>query len=198
MKQALAGEPKNALYWYYLGRIQYSQNAFAEARGALLTALSLSPGNTRDLYNLGLTYEGLGDTVKAIALYEQAIASEPAGAPQDAQPYYDLGWLLSRQKNPAEALPLLEKAAILDPRNPGIRERLAKVEEQAGHLDRSRNDLEFAVSLEPNVSSLHFELGHVYQKLHMMAEAKEQFAICSTIAGTHSTAGSDSLDFAKP
>lgn len=198
MTQALAGEPKNAEYWYYLGRIWYSLNDFGKARDAFLTALRMSPDNTRDFYNLGLTYEGLGDTTKAANLYQQAIISEHPGAAQDAQPYYDLGSLLSRQNKTVQALPLLEKAITLDPRNPGIRERLAKAEEQTGQLERSRKDLEFAVSLESNVSSLHFELGHVYQKLHMMTEAKQQFDICRTMFGTHSIVGSDNFDFAKP
>ena len=152
----------------------------------------------RDLYNLGLTCEGLGLTEKAIEHYRQAIAVEPRASTQDAQPYYDLGSLLARQNQPEEALRLLEKAAQIEPRNPGIREQLARAEEKSGQLDRSRRNLELAISLEPQVSSLHFELGHIYQKLHMTAEAKQQFALCGTLAGTLSSVGSDSLDFAKP
>lgn len=197
MNQALGGAPTNAQYWYYLGRIQYSLNAFDLARKAFEQSLSLQPNNARDLYNLGLTYEGLGRANEAIELYKQAIDSEPKGAANDAQPFYDLGSLLVRQNRTEEALPLLETAAELEPRNPGILERLAKAEGQLGQLEASREHLELAVSLRPKVSSLHFELGHIYQKLHMATEATQQFEICSSLAGTHSSIGSDSLDFTK-
>jgi tetratricopeptide (TPR) repeat protein len=195
MNQALAGEPGNAQYWYYLGRIQYSLNAFDDARTAFEKSLSLRPNDVHDLYNLGLTYEGLGQPETAIELYRQAITNDGAS---DAQPFYDLGSLLARENRTDEALPLLEKAAELEPRNPGILEGVAKAEGQLGHLQSSRKHLELAVILQPNVSSLHFELGHVYQKLQMATAAKQQFKICGTLAGTHSSVGSDSLDFAKP
>lgn len=198
MTEALSGEPRNATYWYYLGRIQYNQNAFEKARLAFDRSLSLRPNDMRDLYNLGLTFEGLGQTDKAIEYYRRAITAEPLASMQDAQPYYDLGVLLARQNRPEEALPLLEKATQIEPRNPGIHEQLARAEEKTGQLDRSRKDLELAVALEPQISSLHFELGHIYQKLHMTDKARQQFSLCSTLAGTISSVGNDSLDFAKP
>jgi tetratricopeptide (TPR) repeat protein len=198
MTQALIGDSKNALYWYYLGRIRYSLNTFDKARAAFEQALHLAPNDTRDLYNLGLTYEGLGKTELALSFYKQAIASEQGALLQDAQPYYDLGSLLSRQNEAAKALPLLQQAATLDSRNPAIHEQLAKVEEQMGQLAASKRDLELAVALAPNVGSLHFELGRVYQKLHMTREAKQQFDLCSKMTETHSSAGSDSLDFSRP
>jgi tetratricopeptide (TPR) repeat protein len=198
MTQALMGDSKNALYWYYLGRIRYSLNAFDRARAAFEQALHLAPNDTRDLYNLGLTYEGLGEAEHAVSIYKQAIASEQRALLRDAQPYYDLGSLLSRQNETAKALPLLQQAASLDSRNPAIHEQLAKAEEQMGQLSASKRDLELAVALAPNVGSLHFELGRVYQKLHMTVEAKQQFDLCSKMTETHSSIGSDSLDFTRP
>jgi len=198
MTQALIGDSGNALYWYYLGRIQYNMNAFDRAQAAFERALHLNPNDTRDLYNLGLTYEGLGQMDRAAGIYKQAIESENGALLQDAQPYYDLGSLLSRQNAPAEALPLLQQAATLDSRNPAIHEQLAKAEEQMGQLSASRKDLESAVALSPNIGSLHFELGRVYQKLHMTVEAKEQFDLCRKITETHSSIGGDSLDFSRP
>jgi tetratricopeptide (TPR) repeat protein len=197
MTQALIGDSKNALYWYYLGRIRYTANAFDKARAAFEQALRLAPNDTRDLYNLGLTYEGLGEAEHAASFYRQAIASEQGSLLHDAQPYYDLGSLLSRQNESAEALSLLQRAATLDPRNPAIHEQLAKAEEQMGQLAASKTDLELAVALAPNVGSLHFELGRVYQKLRMTVEAKQQFDLCSKMTETHSSIGSDSLDFTR-
>ena len=115
----------------------------------------------------------------------------------DAQPYYDLGTLLSRQNETAKALPLLQHAVALDYRNPAFHEQLAKVEEQVGQLDASKKDLELAVAFAPNVASLHFELGRVYKKLHMTPEANRQFDLCASINGTHSSERTENLDFSR-
>ena len=114
MTQALLRDQKNALDWYYLGRIRYSYSAFEPAREAFEKALRLAPKDIRTLYNLGLTYEGLGDDDRAIQLYQQAIDVHV----DDAQPYFDLGSLFARHDEPTQALPLLQQAAALDPKKP--------------------------------------------------------------------------------
>ncbi len=197
MSQASGAQPANTLYLYYLGRIEYSLNAFDKARATFERALAITPNDQRDLYNLGLTYEGLGLTDRAVELYRQAIALQSSGAPRDAQPYYDLGSLLLRQNSVEPAMEMLRKARELDGSNPAIREALGKAEEQAGLLDESRRELELAVAAAPGVVSLHFELGRVYKKLHLEAQAKQQFDLCSRMNATHSTDSLENLDFSR-
>jgi len=198
MSQASDAQPSNTLYLYYLGRIEYSLNAFDRARATFERALAITPNDQRDLYNLGLTYEGLGLPDRAVELYRQAIALQSAGGARDAQPYYDLGSLLLRENSVEQAIEMLRKARELDGSNPAIREALGKAEEQAGLLDESRRELELAVAAAPGVVSLHFELGRVYTKLHLQAQAKQQFDLCSRMNATHSTDSLKNLNFSRP
>jgi tetratricopeptide (TPR) repeat protein len=194
MGQAVLAESGNELYWYYLGRIEYNLNAFADARKAFAQAHALRPDDLRPIYNLGLTLDALGQAAQAEALYREAIAQEPKGAVRDAQPYLDLGSLLLTKGDFAGAIPTLQEALVRDPRNPAMYEALGKAEEQAGQLDASRKHFEQATLLAPDVSSLHFELGRVEQKLHHAEAAKQQFALCGSLLGAHSN-DSVNLDF---
>ena len=52
---------------------------------------------------------------------------------------------------------------------------------------RRRGELEKAITLAPNVSSLHFKLGQIYRKEGMRDRARDEFAICAKLSGTHSS-----------
>lgn len=197
MSAAVQRRGQNAQYWYYLGRIEYNLNSFNKAVAAFQQARKLRPEDLRPLYNLGLCFEGLGDTVQAEALYREAISQEQRSTTRDAQPYLDLGSLLLRNNKAADALPVLREASQRDGQNAAIHEQLGKGEERLGQLAESRHELEEAVTLAPSVSALHFELGRVYQQLHQTEEAKQQFALCASLAGTHSDKDDLNLNFTQ-
>jgi tetratricopeptide (TPR) repeat protein len=186
MTEAILIDSGNALYWYYLGRIEYHLNAFADARKAFAMSRKLRPDDLRPIYNLGLTLEALDDTTHAAQLFREAIAQEQNSAVKDPQPYLDLGSLLLKQGDLAGATAMLQEALARDPGNPATYEALGKAEEQARQLEASRKYFEQATALAPDISSLHFELGRVEQKLHDVKAAKQQFALCESLLGAHS------------
>jgi len=160
---ALEWNPRDAEGWYYLGRAKYNLNRFAEAVEAFQKCLELSPQDGKAYDNLGLAYQGLGRSEEAIAAYQKAIALEEGAARPD--PYLNLGKYLLEQNRASDALPYLERAAAISPRESRSHERLAQAYSQLNRLPEARRELESAVRLAPDNAALHYMLGQVYRKL---------------------------------
>jgi tetratricopeptide (TPR) repeat protein len=184
---ATSWSPENELYWYYLGRTKYAENRFQQAIDVFGKCLTLAPRDVRAKYNMGLAYAGLGRDDAAAADYRTAIAWEEQAAGRDPQPYLDLGTLLLQQGKPDLALPNLEKATALDAQNPRAREQLGQAYEQLHNLARADEEMHVAIELAPNISSLHFEMGRIYQKEGLSKQAKAEFARCAALNPSHST-----------
>ncbi len=180
-------KPKNALYWYYLGRTKYNEDRFQDAIEAFKRCLSVHPGDIRAEYNLGLAYAGLNRSDDAIAAYKNAIQWEMHQAKTDPEPYFDLGQMLLNQGHYNRATSYLEHASALDANNPRFHEVLGRAYERLGKLKLADAEMNKAISLAPNVSSLHFEMGRIYHKEGFAAKASEEFARCSALDGAHST-----------
>lgn len=175
--------PEDADAWYLLGRTQYNEDQFREAIASFQKSLALRPKNLEAENNLGLAWQGLDKPDKAIAAFRQAIAWQ-AGHPVDAQPYLNLGVLLTDRGHPEQAIPSLQEAAVLAPDNPKIHEELARALEAGNHLPEAQRQLEQAVALAPEASGPHFKLGRLYQREGLHKLAQQQFAICQKLYGT--------------
>lgn len=178
--------PDEADAWYLLGRTQYNEDQFADAIQSFKKALALRPRYLEAENNLGLAWQGLNKTDMAMAAYRQAIAWQ-ADRPVDAQPYLNLGILLTDQGQAENAIPWLRQASTLAPRNPKAREEFARALEAAHHLPEAQHQLEEAVALAPQASGPHFKLGRLYQREGLRELARKQFAICQKLYGTHAT-----------
>lgn len=187
LTQATAWSPENELYWYYLGRTQYAENHFEEAIRSFDKCLALAPRDLRAEYNLGLAYAGMGRNDEAAAAYRTAIVWDQDSAAKDPQPYLDLGTLLLDEGKPDEALPALQQAVALDPQNPRAHEQLGQTWEQLRNLSQADTEMHAAVTLAPDVASLHFELGRILQREGLSAKAKAEFDRCAALNASHST-----------
>jgi Flp pilus assembly protein TadD len=171
---------------YLLGRTKFSENDFPAAISSFERALTLHPKYVEAENNIGLAWRELNDLNKAQAAFQTAIDWQGA-APNDAQPFLNLGTLLADQNEVQKAIPLLAKAAALSPVNPTIHEELSHVYAAQHDLPKAQSELEEAVALAPNISSLHFKLGQIYRQEGMRDRARDQFAICAKLSGTHSS-----------
>lgn len=178
--------PNDADVWYLLGRTQYNEDQFADAISSFGRSLKLHPGNVEAENNLGLAWQGLSQTDRAIGAFQEAIAWQGA-QPTDPQPYLNLGSLLANQNQPEKAIPLLKQASNLAPKNPKILEELAVALEAGGHLSDAQRQLEEAVSLAPQASGPHFKLGRLYQREGLRELARQQFAICQKLYSSHAS-----------
>ncbi|MGB9418189.1 MAG: tetratricopeptide repeat protein, partial [Acidobacteriaceae bacterium] len=184
--EVTAETPNDADAWYLLGRTKYNENRFAEAIAAFEHVLTLRPKDVQTEDNLGLSEQGLGHMEQAKAAFQTAIDWQH-DAPADAQPYLNLGILLTDQGDLTGAIQQLTKAAALAPGNPTIHEELGRALQTKGDMEGAQSQLETAVKLAPNAAALHFKLGQIYRHRGFNDRAQQEFAICAKLNGGHSS-----------
>jgi tetratricopeptide (TPR) repeat protein len=178
--------PNDADTWYLLGRTQYNEDQFQTAIASFQKALALRPKYVEAENNLGLAWQGLNQSGMATAAYHQAIEWQ-SDSPVDAQPFLNLGILLTDQGQATDALPWLRQAVKLAPKNPKAHEEMARALEASNQLPQAQHQLEEAAALAPNASGPHFKLGRLYQREGMKELARQQFEICQKLYSTHSS-----------
>lgn len=179
-------KPGNPVDWYSLGRTQYNENHFEAAIASFERALTLRPHYIEAENNLGLAWQGLNNSDRAMAAFRSAIDWQRED-PKDAQPYLNMGVSLADQNHADEALLYLKVAAKLAPKNPKIHEELGRAYEAESKLTQAQHELDTAASLAPNASGLHFKLGRIYWREGLRDLAQQQFGICAKLDGTHSS-----------
>ncbi|MGD0417866.1 MAG: tetratricopeptide repeat protein [Terriglobales bacterium] len=184
--EVVADAPNDADANYLLGRTKFNENDFPAAISSFERALILHPKYVEAENNIGLAWRELNDLEKAEAAFRAAIEWQ-GDAPGDAQPFLNLGTLLADQSRIEQAIPYLDKAAVLSPDNPTVHEELSHVYAAQQNLPKAQSELEKAVTLAPNISSLHFKLGQIYRKEGMRDRAREEFAVCAKLSGAHSS-----------
>ena len=209
--RALREQPRDAVLWYSLGRIRYTEQRFNESAACFRHVLALSPRNAKAENNLGLTEEGLNHIDAAIAAYRQSIAwfdaadavntgatstatpgtpsgaaasprTPPAIARGSDQPRLNLAILLLHQGELAEAESLLRQALLLDPDDSHIHEQLGQLAVRQGDANAAVAAFAEAVRLNPGQRGLHFLLGQALRRAGRSAEAQVQFDEAARLA----------------
>lgn len=171
----------DAQAWFYLGRTEYSETKYLPAIEAFEHCLKLEPKNVVAEYNVGLSYEGLGQKDEALQAYQNSIEWQTATATKSADPYVALGRLYLSQNQPGKAVPYLVRAAAAFPQISLVHEELGKAYSSMRRLPEAQLELEKAAQLSPDRASLRCVLGEVYQREKMSAKAQAEFARCSAL-----------------
>ena len=187
LTMSLSWEPANALGWYYLGRAKYNENRFAEAIDAFHSCLKLEPRNVKAVDNIGLSEQGLNHPEEAAKAFQLAISWQEGANEKNAQPFLNLGSLLTDQGNADAGLPYLLKATEMAPRNARCHEELGRAYVKLKQLKNAQAELEQAVQLAPNSSSVRFELAMTYREQGLKEQAKQEFDRCAALNATHSS-----------
>jgi Flp pilus assembly protein TadD len=175
LTKSVQSDPKDSEVWYYLGRTKYNENRFEEAITSFQYFLKLEPKSVKGEDNLGLSYQGLGNTGDAIAAYGNAIAWQDGALNQDSGPFVDLGALLLDQNQPDEAVRYLVQAVAISPEESRGHEQLGKAYDRIDQLAKAQAELEQAVELSPQNPRLHYVLGQIYRKEGFSEKAKTEF-----------------------
>jgi Tfp pilus assembly protein PilF len=175
LEKAVEAEPKNKEAWYFLGRAYYTKSSIPEARKAFLTVLELDPRDAKAENNLGLILESEAQPDAAMDAYRRAIHWQEQSVRPSEQPFLNLGSLLMEQSRVGEAIPLLQKAVELAPRDPICRLRLGTAYLRLGKLTDAQRDLEKAVQLAPDDPAAHYQLGKLYKEMKALDRAKAEF-----------------------
>jgi tetratricopeptide (TPR) repeat protein len=176
LTRSLQWNPKDADAWYQIGRTKYSENRFDEAAQSFEQFLKFEPKSVKAEDNLGLSYAGLGETDKAIAAYQSAIAWQSASLIKDPGPFLDLGILLMEQNRIHEAVPYLLQAIAIAPKESRHHEELGQAYSRLDDMQKAQEEFETAVSLSPQNPRLHYLLARVYRKEGLSTKADAEFS----------------------
>jgi tetratricopeptide (TPR) repeat protein len=121
---------------------------------------------------------GLGYLLWRLKRYDEAaqeFQAELANNPEHGQAMAYLGDTERILGQPEAALPLLEKAIRIDPRNDLAHLDLGILYGNAGRQDEALRELKIAEALNPSDRYVHWRLGRFYQKIGRKDEAKIEF-----------------------
>lgn len=175
LQKAVEFDADNKDAWYYLGRAFYTRSRLIDAQKAFLMVLNLDPLNARAENNMGLIFESDAQPAAAIDAYRKSMAWDEHSPHPSEQPYVNLGGLLLEQGRTEEAIPPLEKAAMLAPDNGFCRLKLGTAYLRAGKTEAAQKELEKATQLEPDNPIAHYQLGKLYKEIHAKDRAQAEF-----------------------
>lgn len=181
LESSLEMNPDDPEARYHLGRVRYQQNQFDLAIAAFQDVIKRDPTSVKAYDNLGLSFEAKNENKEAISAYRKALELDRAGTLHSEQPYLNLGSLLARSNQLADAIPLLTRACELAPREFRVHYEVAKAYFESQQFDSARLQAEQAVKLDPSDGPSHYLLGRIYQRLKLKDLASEQFRLTASL-----------------
>lgn len=187
LERSVAMDPQNSEAWYDLARTRMTQGDYRGAEQPIARALALQPKMAKAENNLGLIYEAENRPADAEKSYRLAMEWQRSDAHPSEQPLLNLGALLTTEQRGAEAIPLLEQATTIAPRDAKCHEALARALDQQGQSARAATEMEKAVALDAKNPRLHFQLGQIYRRAGQPEKATEQMRLSKQFYGSQSS-----------
>jgi tetratricopeptide (TPR) repeat protein len=157
-------QPGDPLYSYWLGRLDYDDQRFADAKVSFDKALEADKRFVRAYDGIGLCDEALGDTAAAEANYKQANELNRQQGSRLAWPPLNYGSLLRKASRYPEARMLLTEAIAIDPTLSKAYYELGRVEESSSNREGAIENLKKASALDPRDSAPVYALYRVYKE----------------------------------
>jgi tetratricopeptide (TPR) repeat protein len=168
---------KEALYPYWLGRLDYDGHEYNRAIRNFQRAIALDPRMARAYDNLGLCYYYQNENDLAVANYEKAIDLDRGSGHPSAWPYLNLAITQQFLNRPAEAEKNLQEAIRLDPGFAKAHFQLGTVLEDLQKPVPAVEELKEAARLDPTYPEPHMALARVYHKLGQESSARDEVKI---------------------
>jgi tetratricopeptide (TPR) repeat protein len=147
----------------------------------LKQAVASNPQDPQAHYALGVKYESLGQTKKAMGEYKRTLSLKP----DDEKALSSLGRALGALGEPEKAIAILKQAVKLHPNSPEARSLLAATYNQQGtalmaqgNLDAAREALEAGIQAKGSpagTEALRNNLGCLYVRQNRLDQATETF-----------------------
>jgi tetratricopeptide (TPR) repeat protein len=147
LKTAAQLAPRDYLIHFHLGALYYTKSLFLSAKPELEKAVELNGRYMTALLFLGLTLEEVDDEKTVVETYRKAIEVAASGQAAKEMPYIYLGRFYYRRNRFEDSLPLLEKAAEINPRSGEALLHLGKT------LHALHRDTEAAAALERSAAT---------------------------------------------
>ena len=168
--------PKQGLYLYWLGRLDYDQRLYDAAVDKFKRVIALDPNSARAYDNLGLTYDMLGRTEDARAAFTKATELNRKLPKPSPWPPDNLGYFLSRQQEFDPAEENLREALKYDPKFALAHYHLARVLESKKRNDEAIEEYKSAAALDSTLALPLYSLGLLYRKVGKEAESAAALA----------------------
>lgn len=164
LEKLARSDPRNALYPYWLSRLDYDAMQFTAAVANARKALSLDPNFMKGYDNLGLCYEALGKYDEAIQTYQEAIRLNRQKPVMSPWPPLNLGALLVKLGRWEEAETYLRESLRYDPKFPQAHYQLGLLLEKQKKDAEAIRELQQAATLNPSYPEPHYILGRIYRR----------------------------------
>ena len=206
MRRAVALRPEYVDSLLPLGDLLRSTGYLEEALETFQQVAAVS-SEAAALLGIGQVYERMGSDDEAATAFEQAIVLEPESArphillghlmirngdmqraeihvmtavrldPLDADAHNALGVLHSALDRLDDAEAAFARSAQLRPTHATAYHNLSRVQLLQGDLDRAQSNLDTAISIDPELSLVHFTQGQIYSFREMWREAATQYQL---------------------
>jgi tetratricopeptide (TPR) repeat protein len=174
LESLFAHDTNNALYPYWLGRLDYDAQHYPEAIHRFEQAIALDPAMARAYDSLGLCYFSQNDNGAAVKNFKRAIDLDQAAPHPSPLPYIDLAMTLEFLGRPQEAEAHLRQALRLGPQLPAAHYQLGHVLEHLGQLQAAVPEMQEAIRLDDNYAEPHIALAQIYKRLGRPDAANEE------------------------
>jgi Flp pilus assembly protein TadD len=164
LRTLAAANPENPLYVYWLGRLDYDNQRFADAIEKFERVIALDPLSIRAYDNLGLSLEAAGRHNEASQKFEKAIELNRKQVFPSPWPSLNLGTMLYRLGRVEEAESYLREAVGDDPKLAQAQYQLGALLESRGESERAIEHLKQAAELDPADPKPHYALGRLYRR----------------------------------
>jgi len=173
--ESLAAKNKaEALYPYWLGRLDYDGHLYSKAILNFQHAIELNPGMARAYDSLGLCYYYQNENTMAIENYKKAIELDRNQPHPSAWPYLNLAITLQFVNQIKDAEANLHEALRLDPALPQAHFQMGSVLEDTGRPDAAILELQEAARLDAHYPEPHMAMARIYHKMGRQAEAQKE------------------------
>ena len=176
--ESLAGKNETqALYPYWLGRLDYDGHEYNNAIRHFQQAIQLDPGMARAYDNLGLCYYFQNQNDLAMANYEKAIELERGTDHPSPWPFLNIAITQQFLNRLPEAENNLREAIRLDPGFAKAHFQLGTVLEDLGRPEDALAELRQAVKFDPQYPEPHMAMARILHKIGRESEAKNEVQI---------------------
>ncbi len=173
--EALAAQnEKEALYPYWLGRLDYDGHQYNNAIRHFQHAIELNPQMARAYDNLGLCYYYQNQNELAVTNYERAIELDRGSQHPPPWPYLNLAITQQFLNRLPDAEKNLREAIRLDPKFGQAHFQLGTVLEDQQRLEEALPELREAARLDPAYAEPHMAMARILHKLGREAPAREE------------------------